>query len=73
MDYTNISHISFGRGSAGCNGDTILQLNIFSAISNIHFNVSLTVRVLKIKDDHLLVGQVNLKLDGSSTFDLNSY
>jgi len=29
MDYTNISHISFGRGSAGCNGDTILQLNIF--------------------------------------------
>ena len=29
MDYTNISHVSFGRASAGCNGDTILQRNFF--------------------------------------------
>jgi hypothetical protein len=45
MDYTNISHISFCRGSAGCNGDTILQLNIFS--------LSLTIQSISCASDCL--------------------
>ena len=49
MDYTNISHMSFGRGSAGCNVILFFNWIFFSAISNIHFNVSLTVRGIKNK------------------------